>query len=184
MFRKKVEVPTPRPELIAVTENTVSIIRGIVLEPRPEHEDKLNRVSSGRLGIPNPVSQELVGADFRYFIKPDFVKRFYFHALMKGDREGGIPSMFWAFDGDSIGPWYVGDVPDFALDNAVKALSCGVRYLTIHSLKPLPVVRAMCDPVMVGWVNNPQIRLFDRVVLQPQLAVVIAIWDNDKELEI
>lgn len=55
---------------------------------------------------------------------------------------------------------YIGDIPDFALDNIEKAIQDGLRIITIHSTKPLPVeVFKVTDPVLVGWAATPNIYL-------------------------
>lgn len=67
---------------------------------------------------------------------------------------------------------YVGDIPDFVLDNMEKS---GLSEFTVHSMLPLPVketqVLSKTDPVMIGWIND-------------QLGVVIGMWDYDKEISL
>lgn len=88
---------------------------------------------------------------------------------------------------------YVGDIPEFALDNRLVALDCGLTHFTIHSCKPLPtaLVFEKVDPVMIGWFTNPRIRLMDHEWLFGRFihhmnktvrGIVVAIWDKDKEL--
>ena len=91
---------------------------------------------------------------------------------------------------------YVGDLPDFAMDNMMKAAAIGIRYFTIHSNEPLPVeeidLKAI-DPLLIGWLNRPQIvkahsdnhdKAFDQLwhARKEDYGVVVAAWDLDKEI--
>ena len=81
---------------------------------------------------------------------------------------------------------YVGDIPDFALDRAHRICNLGITYLTIHSMSPMPVERMYSDPVMVGWSGDPELREgnIGWIILSPVEGFIIAVWDNEKELEI
>jgi hypothetical protein len=84
---------------------------------------------------------------------------------------------------------YVGDIPDFALDNMEKAKKAGIKHFTIHSNLPLPVKRAekmlKSDPIMIGWTENPTIKVDATGSIKRMSrnieGVVIAVWDGDKE---
>ena len=83
---------------------------------------------------------------------------------------------------------YVGDIPDFALERAELALRLGIRNITLHSMNPLPVTRVHIDPVMVGWIQDAAIHT-DKdgeffTYWPKNEGVVLAIWDNEKELEL
>ncbi len=69
--------------------------------------------------------------------------------------------------------------------------------ITIHSMSPLPIITERVkirdipkvDPVLVGWLKDPRL-VFDKGKTQlwgedsQSLGIVLAVWDNDKELEI
>lgn len=66
---------------------------------------------------------------------------------------------------------YVGDIPDFALDNVEKIKNISnLRNFTIHSMQPMPVEFVKIDPVMICWITE-------------KIGVVVAIWDGEKEIE-
>ena len=104
---------------------------------------------------------------------------------------------------------YSGDFPEFALEKIfafkdIVNVSCnhisnwdGQWGITIHSNEPLPVqmvsLRRRLDPVVVGWITCPGFcyyhkRLWGRpehwAARNNKIGRVIAIWDNDKELEL
>lgn len=87
---------------------------------------------------------------------------------------------------------YAGDIPDFALDK-IKVVGDKVDFITIHSMSPLPIRMAKesislerVDPILVGWKYNPNLHCINGVwdSKSNALGVVLAIWDNDKELEL
>ena len=83
---------------------------------------------------------------------------------------------------------YIGDIPDFALDRAELATKLHFWGITLHSMNPLPVERVNIDPVMIGWLQDPGIRIerdgSSSSHYPTAEGVVLAIWSNEKELEL
>ena len=100
---------------------------------------------------------------------------------------------------------YTGDIPDFALDRWEYISK--IRYetqerpcdVTIHSVNPLPIRTenvkifslAKVDPVLIAWLspirlifNGHNTRLWDKEANEDTIGIVLAVWDNDKELEL
>jgi len=97
---------------------------------------------------------------------------------------------------------YNGDIPEFALDNLEKYLKNNDRgwhrvtphssqilgFISVHSMQPLPVklvrILPIVDPVMIGWAEEPPfvLRRSGWEVLKYSLGVVIAVWDEYKEV--
>jgi len=108
------------------------------------------------------------------------ILKFKYHVNIRGC---GI-----AYYSDKQARRYVGDIPDFAISRAELAIRLGIRYITLHSMNPLPVERIHIDPVMVGWIQDPEIhtdisgRFFS--YQRDNQGVVLAIWANEKEFEL
>jgi hypothetical protein len=69
---------------------------------------------------------------------------------------------------------YVGDIPEYVLDNMDKAKECDIDTFRVYSAQPLPTeeVLVKTDPVMIGWLDDRK------------TGVIIGIWDRDKEITI
>ena len=67
---------------------------------------------------------------------------------------------------------YIGDIPEYILDNMDKVRPF-VQKFTIHSMQPLPTesIYAKVDPVMIAWIDD-------------EIGVVVGIWDGDKEIDV
>ena len=83
-------------------------------------------------------------------------------------------------------------MPDFAIDRLKIAKGIGLKWITIHSMEPLPVeqhqIMMRIDPVLVGWKEKPWIHSNTNdywdvgMGLDNIAGFVIAMWDMDKEL--
>ena len=117
-------------------------------------------------------------------------------------------------DNEGYGLLYSGDIPDFSLNNIERfdSINPHAAIFTIHSNEPLPITKLKpkitsmreilfgVDPVVLGWLNHPSItfkgdrsildslkhsfRMYGKKYLDFHNAFIVAIWDNDKELEI
>ena len=158
--------------MVTTLERAVAICKKHKIEEAP-HERKLLSILSDEKSIRKCLELKLIDSGFIWFLTLESILRFKFHATLRGDY--GIFSQ--------LKYQYIGDIPEFALDNAVKAISLGIEYITIHSNQNLKVgERAKTDPLLVGWFSEPWFR-GDYSNLK-QEGFVIAIWDNDKELEL
>lgn len=88
---------------------------------------------------------------------------------------------------------YVGDIPESAMDRIAMARRAGIEEFTVHSNRPLPIslerIFTKVDPILVGWVARPEFRLAGRACrvksVDPNvIGVIVAVWDNDVELEL
>lgn len=122
----------------------------------------------------------LCNAGFVWFVKAVDILKFKFHVNIRGT---GIK---YYSSGHSIR--YVGDMPDFAIERAKTALNLGIKDITLHSMEELPVTRVHIDPVMVGWIDEPKFHTdeFGELFTYRPMneGVVLAIWNNERELEI
>lgn len=124
---------------------------------------------------------------FMCFVKPALILSFHAHAIVGWCR----------FKHDCVAGFrqsrivYQGEIPDFALDRLETAIATGAENFTIHSMQPFPVgaIKLMpLDPILVGWSTNPHLYIsangdmtIDDTSAQ---AVILAIWDKEKELEV
>ena len=114
---------------------------------------------------------DLLDADFRWYVTARNLNLFKYFAVVRtvqGERN------------------YIGDIPNFAIERAELAISLGIKEITIHSMQPLPVSRVDTDPVMVGWLYIPQ-KAADNFTYGHYgnwEGVVLAVWDNERELEL
>jgi hypothetical protein len=128
--------------------------------------------------------QALYEKGFSWLLSSETVLRFRYAAGL--DKPFPAP----VYSAERRAVIYAGDMPEFALDNLTKAKEAGISIFTVHSMMPLPItferVLPQIDPVLLGWMENPQIDWTSkRTKILPGLqAVVIAIWDKDKELEV
>lgn len=144
-----------------------------------EHTIKLLKVS-GKDATSEIATLACMKQGFIWKISLKKIMQYKYHAFVRGG---------WS-------PQYVGDIPEFALDNALKAIKIGLSPITVHSMNELPVERIKTDPIMVGWhgLTPSAIQLLqgERFLVFPDIkeramtsiGFVIAVWDNDKELEI
>jgi hypothetical protein len=114
----------------------------------------------------------LLEEGFVWFISIQNVLKFKYHAVVRTPHPVH-------FNYQNL-PLYTGDIPDFAINRAALALKCGLELITIHSMRPMPIERVKTDPVLIGWESDPNFEYPKRGAE----GVVIAIWDNDKELEL
>lgn len=152
-----------------------------------QHKRRLLDVLDDNFFSAERMELKLAEAGFIWFITLEKVLRFKYHACVRG----GVKV-------SSLEERYVGDIPDFALSNAQKAIDLGIKFITIHSMQEMPVVRAKTDPLMVGWYGMPcfnegrrEIKTGEKyftgreyISCLIQRGFVIAIWDGDKELEL
>lgn len=196
-WQKHIKVSSPgvitQPKVLATTEIVRGNIETMVAETgqRLEHLNKLSLVTEGRLGVDHEKVALLKDRGFRWFVKPQFIAKFKYHACLLGDNAGGFPTIGWSGAAPYTDHLYIGDIPDTVLDKILCVKDIGIRYVTIHSMQPLPVAYHHTDPVAVGWFANPHISLYEfthgdpaNAVWNPCLAFVIAVWDGDKEQEV
>ena len=154
--------------------DTITLIRNSVVEL---DEDGINhkRRLLDLQDIKNweRVKLDLMDNDFRYYIKAGELAKLKYHALVRSRFHSR-----YLLD-------YTGDIPDFAISRAEIAISFGIRDITIHSMQLLPVNRLKGDPVLVGWMSQPEQAVWEGYNLDKNIeGVVIAVWDNEKELEL
>ena len=133
-----------------------------------EYEDTINRLTE-------------IG--FRLFVHKGIFKQFRYCAGLKGSYIKSNPFYRETID-------FVGDIPDFVLDNMDKirgVVKMPNSRFTIHSHQPLPVtaskIYTQVDPVMVYWLRR-EWAINWTLPEGANIGVVIGVWDNDKELEI
>ena len=123
---------------------------------------------------------QLAEQGFVWIITTKYILNLKYHVNIRGS---GIK-----YYSDTQAIRYVGDIPDFALNRAESAIRLGIEVITLHSMNPLPVERIHIDPVMVGWIQDPKIHtdISGRFFSYDMKAegIVLAIWDNEKELEL
>ena len=173
---------------VVVPVSTIQVVRKCItkLNPPTAHTVRYSQVLGRCLpsGFEPERQKTLTEAGFCWMVVENFASRFQYCAEVKNPSTFGDPMV--VEDGKSV--VYVGDIPDFALDRIMAAEQVGLKYFTIHSNSPLPVrYMTICDPVLVGWTSRPYFGR-SRVGWESQHAwaggVVIAVWDNDRELEI
>jgi hypothetical protein len=93
---------------------TVQVIRESLLPHGLDfnHLGKMFACTNGRLGIDIAKANDLRDAGFIWFVKPEFVAKFKYHACLCGDFEGGFPTIGWSWPSQGMQNLYVGDVPD------------------------------------------------------------------------
>lgn len=158
---------------------------------RLEHLKKLRQVTgSYSRALSAEALQKYVDAGFRWFVGADFVRQFRYHAEVFSASAWNFLSVVeqiekGRFSGRRV--IYVGDIPDFALDNLLKVKELGLACATIHSMQPMPVELVLTDPVVIGWMTNPHITVSPDIVsfLFPDATgIVLAMWDGEKEIEV
>ena len=118
------------------------------------------------------IKLDLLKAGFHFYITARNLNRFKYFAIVRDKY---------------FAPNYIGDIPDFAIDRANLAISLGIEEITIHSNQPLAVEYQKGDPVIVGWLRKPDNEVdngFTRLRYENWEGVVLAVWDNNKELEL
>ena len=143
--------------------------------------------SGGPKRMNQAVAKKLAEADLVWKVDRSFVMGIKYAAAIKGlELVRYVKSGRW--HGQAFK--YVGDIPEFALDNMDAAVKAGVRHFTVHSSQPLPVKKTSIslprtDPVLIGWTENPDIRVAKdgtiRRMSRNVEGVVVAVWDGDRE---
>jgi hypothetical protein len=155
------------------------------------HRQKLAQITK-RFDLAYPslkLIDELKENDFMWFVNGDkFVKRFKYAACVCTNYENrGGSNYNCVIDDNFDRPWYVGDIPDFALNRIAKAKDIGLEFFTIHSNQPLPTKFIISDPVIVGWRYDPRITLSkEKRIWETQesaIGVVVALWNDEGEPE-
>ena len=163
--------------------NTLDIVRQEITNhnvDNPTHTLRLlTLVENGGVSLERRKLQ-LAENNLIWIITAGGILKFKYHVNIKGDA-------IQYYTGEHSRR-YVGDIPDFALGRAELALRLGVRDITLHSMQPLPVTRVHIDPVMVGWLQDAGIHTKQNgefFTYHPKNeGVVLAVWDNEKELEL
>lgn len=177
-------VPLGTPEYIR--ENTRTLwVNSEEIKKRVAISSVTSHSYSG--GMTSEIAENLQKCGFRVFVKSEFAsdENFPYYALVKGKEK----CCYNIYNGREY--IYIGDIPISVVEKAQIAIKQGINYLTIHSKQPLPIVPLHAtDPVLIGWVDNP--RMFGRWdddggnmyrnILS--IGVIIAVWDNDKEMEL
>jgi len=186
--------------ITTVRENIVKIAEVRVFT---EHEKRLAKFNTALAYhiekerekiIENGEIAECLKANIGYPVKGNIIKKFKYYA--------GVNMALGEKDVDYSGLRYVGDIPDFALTRIENFILMFKRRLvlsvlpdawltplvTIHSNIFLPVEHIdlhPIDPVVIGWkkyeTGSQRISYND---LLGEIGFVLAVWDNDKELEI
>ena len=163
--------------------DTLTIIKKVVAKPElvnPTHTKRLLCLIEGEDKSLEYRKLELMENNLIWYVTAGSILKFKYHVNIRGC---GI-----AYYSDEQVERYIGDIPDFAISRAELALRLGIRYITLHSMNPLPVERVHIDPIMVGWIQAPEIhtdisgRFFS--YQEKNQGVILAIWDNEKELEL
>ena len=135
-------------------------------------------------GLTREIVEGLVRCGFRMFVNSKFTEKFRYYALFRGEKDCCYNTFYRS---KYI---YTGDVPIAVVEKAQIAIKQGIKYLTIHSNHLLPLSGAMLrvDPVLIGWVDNPDMHgvwACDGGNLyrdERSIGVIIAAWDMDREL--
>lgn len=117
------------------------------------------------------IKLDLLEAGFHFYITARELRRFKYFAVVR----------------DSSAPSYIGDIPDFAIAQANLAISLGIREITIHSNQPLAIEYQKGDPVLIGWLSRPDEGVYNDFTCRYHEnweGVILAVWNNDKELEL
>jgi hypothetical protein len=163
---------------------------------RYEHLALLEEVAG--LHVPRGMSTATVGTlsgkGLKWIVPASFVKKFKHHAVVNPVREMWIITRISTVFRMELGreyweqPRYIGDIPDSILRRCLSAREAGIKHLTVHSNMPLPVRWEVVktDPIILGWLDNPRIvvRRGKVVSFGDVQAVVVGIWDAEKEISI
>ena len=190
-----------------VKASAIELARKYALDRAPfleklTHLDRLSNVT-GRdysWGWNSSLLQKLILEGFRLIVNGDYVMQFPYAASIRGIEYDPVRTEVKVdYIPETKGVIYKGDIPDFALQKAGKAVELGIESISLHSMEPMLVelvtgynrklmpgeLGTLRDPVMIGWINNPKIEitLHPPTVDCPRQAigVIIAIWLNDKE---
>jgi hypothetical protein len=139
---------------------------------------KLNH-SDTDVGMDTKVITKLNKLGFHLFVKAPFIEQFkYAASLRHNENPCSVTNSPWFSRKSCI---YMGDIPSFAIERAELAQHANIRYLTIHSNQPLPLVRITSCPILLGWQKNPRIVCNQNgcYSLSECFAVVIAIWSAE-----
>lgn len=148
----------------------------------------------------------LQNAGFKWFVFPEFINQFKYHASLSNRRtvvHQHRESKFNPF-AETKDIIYAGDIPDNSLKRieTAKYLNLykhhniydeikrdGLEYFSIHSMQPMPIDIRISDPVVIAW------KFWDSIWLESNgklcspnswernsMGVIITAWDIENEL--
>ncbi len=151
-----------------------------------EHLGNLYAITQ-RLGFKQGILVKLQKKGLLNLVNPRFVFTFKYHAFIGSYPHNDSPvSRHLVGCGGAFGAvQFIGDIPDSVLQKIEMVRECGIEDITIHSMQPLPAAYQRTDPVVLGWCENPHIRVWNKYLEIGTLTypIFIANWDDDRELE-
>uniref|UniRef100_A0A6M3JKI8 Uncharacterized protein n=1 Tax=viral metagenome TaxID=1070528 RepID=A0A6M3JKI8_9ZZZZ len=186
--------------------STLGLVRSLGKQALPEyttgevqHQVRLARITGvGKYPHGWTSDFEVAARGFAWVVGIDFIKKFKYHASVNEYFGVGSGHRCAVYSGGEYNyRFYQGDIPDAALGRIGEAQKCDMHWFTIHSNEELPIKKmdmSKRDPVIIGWRFNPHLEVSGEKVEMGDggeylpsdwnKGFVIAIWDNDKELEI